>query len=171
MRWRLKSPASRLFTQPFVQAQIKESSASLAFVRGLHRWPVNSPDKGPVMRKMFPYDDAGELWGVFCAWTVCSGGDQRKHQCPAPLAFVMGIQRSPVNSAHKGPVTRKMFPFDDVFMFVVELYFLGQHPENFRYGNRFHDIYHISFQSNKFSSNVLYICIFVVIHIKCIHTY
>ena len=25
MRWRLKSPASRLFTQPFIQAQIKET--------------------------------------------------------------------------------------------------------------------------------------------------
>ena len=30
---------------------------SLAFVRGIHRWPVNSPHKGPVTRKMFPFDD------------------------------------------------------------------------------------------------------------------
>ena len=30
---------------------------SLAFVRGFHRWPVNSPHKGPVTRKMFPFDD------------------------------------------------------------------------------------------------------------------
>ena len=29
----------------------------LAFVRGFHRWPVKSPHKGPVMRKMFPFDD------------------------------------------------------------------------------------------------------------------
>ena len=34
-----------------------QSSASLAFVRGIHRWPVNSPHKGPVTRKMFPIDD------------------------------------------------------------------------------------------------------------------
>ena len=34
-----------------------QSSASLAFVRGIHRWQVNSPHKGPVMRKMFPFDD------------------------------------------------------------------------------------------------------------------
>ena len=34
-----------------------ESSASLAFVRGIHRWPVNSPHKWPVTRKMFPFDD------------------------------------------------------------------------------------------------------------------
>ena len=30
--------------------------------------------------------------------------------------MVRGIHRSPVNSPHKGPVTRKMFPFDDVIM-------------------------------------------------------
>ena len=30
---------------------------SLAFARGMHRWPVNSPHKGPVTRKMFPFDD------------------------------------------------------------------------------------------------------------------
>ena len=33
------------------------SSASLAFVRGIHRWPANSPHKWPVTRKMFPFDD------------------------------------------------------------------------------------------------------------------
>ena len=35
----------------------QQSSVSLAFVRGIHRWPVNSPQKGPVTRKMFPFDD------------------------------------------------------------------------------------------------------------------
>ena len=34
-----------------------QSSASLAFVRGIHRRPVNSPHKGSVMRKMVPFDD------------------------------------------------------------------------------------------------------------------
>ena len=48
--------------------------------------------------------------------TVCSGADQRKHQSSASLAFVRGIHRWPVNSPHIGPVTRKMFPFDDVIM-------------------------------------------------------
>ena len=48
--------------------------------------------------------------------TSYSGADQRKHQSSASLAFVRGIHRSPVNSAHKGPVTRKIFPFDDVIM-------------------------------------------------------
>ena len=48
--------------------------------------------------------------------TVYSGADQRKHQSPASLAFVQGIHRGPVNSPHKWPVTRKMFPFDEVIM-------------------------------------------------------
>ena len=34
-----------------------QSSASLAFVRGIHRGPVNSPHKWPVTRKTFPFDD------------------------------------------------------------------------------------------------------------------
>ena len=34
-----------------------QSFVALAFVRGIHRLPVNSPHKGSVMRKMFPFDD------------------------------------------------------------------------------------------------------------------
>ena len=59
-RWRLKSQASRWFAQPFGQAQIKENIKALRywpFVSGIHRCPVNSPHKGPVTRKMFPFDN------------------------------------------------------------------------------------------------------------------
>ena len=35
------------------------------------------------------------------------------------LAFVKGIHRWPVNSLHKGPVTRKLLTFDDVIMVVL----------------------------------------------------
>ena len=34
-----------------------QNSTSLAFVRGIHRWPVNYPHKGSVTWKMFPFDD------------------------------------------------------------------------------------------------------------------
>ena len=34
-----------------------QSSESLTFVRGIHRWHVKSPHKAPVTRKMFPFDD------------------------------------------------------------------------------------------------------------------
>ena len=56
---------------------------------------------------------------TFVYSTVYSGADQRKHQSSAPLAFVRGIHRGPVNYPHKWPATRKMFPFDDVIMIFV----------------------------------------------------
>ena len=49
---------------------------------------------------------------------VYSGVHQRKHQSSASLAFVREIHRGPVNFPHKWPVTRKMFPFDDVIMII-----------------------------------------------------
>ena len=48
--------------------------------------------------------------------TVCSGEDQRKHRSFRSLAFVMEIHRWPVKSPHKGPVSQKMFPFDNVIL-------------------------------------------------------
>ena len=54
--------------------------------------------------------------------TVYSGADQRKHQSSVSLAFVWGIHRGPVNSPHKGQVTRKMFPFDDVITGLCRLF-------------------------------------------------
>ena len=51
--------------------------------------------------------------------TVYSDADQRKHQSSASLAFVRRIRRGLVNSLHKWPVTRKIFPFDDVIMTLI----------------------------------------------------
>ena len=51
--------------------------------------------------------------------TIYSDADQRKHQSSASLAFVQGIYRGPVNSPYKWPVSRKMFPFDNVIMVSV----------------------------------------------------
>ena len=34
-----------------------QSSASLAFMQGIHWWPVNPPHKWPVTRKIFLFDD------------------------------------------------------------------------------------------------------------------
>ena len=48
------SSLNRLFKR---RSKKLQSSASLAFVRGIHRWPVNSSHKWPVTRKMFPFDD------------------------------------------------------------------------------------------------------------------
>ena len=57
--------------------------------------------------------------------TVHSVADQSKHQSSASLAFVREIHRGPVNFPHKWPVTRKMFPFDDVIMSNVDELFWG----------------------------------------------
>ena len=68
------------------------------------RWRHNESDGGSNHRLT-----------IVCS-TVYAGTDQRKHQGSASLAFVRGINLWQVNSPHKGPVTRKMFPFDDVIM-------------------------------------------------------
>ena len=46
--------------------RIPQSSASLSFACGIHRWPVNSPLKGPVTQKMFPFDDVTMWSPIFC---------------------------------------------------------------------------------------------------------
>ena len=50
---RLKSPASRLFTQPFIRAQMKEN------IKAPRHWPLCGELSGdrPVTRKMFPFHD------------------------------------------------------------------------------------------------------------------
>ena len=65
-----------------------------------------------IMRLM-----ASQITGMSIVYsTVCSGEDQRKHQSSASLAFVRVIHRWLINSPHKGPITRKMFPFDYVIV-------------------------------------------------------
>ena len=60
---------------------------------------------------------ASQITGVSIVYlTVCSDVDKINYQSSASLAFVGRIHRWPVNSPHKGPVTRKMFPFYDVIM-------------------------------------------------------
>ena len=62
---------------------------------------------------------ASQITGLTIVYsTVYSDADQRKHQSSVSLAFVRGIYWAPVNSPRKWPVTRKMFPFDDVIMYL-----------------------------------------------------
>ena len=48
--------------------------------------------------------------------TVCSDADQRKYQSSTSLALCEGNSPVTGDSPHKGLVTRRMFPFDDVIM-------------------------------------------------------
>ena len=82
------------------------------FPSGADRGPTSIHHSDVIMSMM-----AFQITGVsiVCS-TVCSGAGHKIHQSSASLAFVRGIHRSLVDSPHKGTVTRKMFPFDDVIM-------------------------------------------------------
>ena len=60
---RLDCLPNRLFR---CRSRKRQSSASLSFVRGIRRWPLNVPHKGSVTRKMFIFDDV-----------IMSGGPQQ----------------------------------------------------------------------------------------------
>ena len=111
------------------------SSASLAFVRGIHRSPVDPPRKGSVSRKMFPFYDV-----IMVAWhshnplsRQCQGHFTMKaplqfnhwpwHDCimswshfPHFCPFVRGIHQSPMKSPK-----RKVFRSFDAIRIVTSL--------------------------------------------------
>ena len=80
-----------------------------------HIWTTH-PVRHPSIAETLHYDGvtmsatASRITSLTIVYsTVYSGADQRKHQGSASLAFVRGIQRGPVNSPHKWPVTWKCF--------------------------------------------------------------
>ena len=114
------------------------SSTGLAHIRGSnmvitvpsdtltpHIARASGKPQGPSLQH---YDDvimseiASQITSLTIVYsTVHSGADQSKHQSSASLAFVWEIHRWPVNFPHKWPVTRKVFPFDDVIMNSIEV--------------------------------------------------
>ena len=132
--WRLKSLATRLFVQQFVQAKtINQSTALLGthaikdtIYLGFKKLNINLTYSRPWYLRYVAtchYNDvimttiASQITSLTIVYsTVYSCADQSKHQSSASLAFVWGIHQGLVNSPHKWPVTRKMFPFDDVIM-------------------------------------------------------
>ena len=50
--------------------------------------------------------------------TVCSDWQQRNINGTRYCSFVRGIHRLPVDSLHKGTVTRQMLPFGDVIIYL-----------------------------------------------------
>ena len=61
---------------------------------------------------------ASQITSLTIVYSIVYSEADNKHQSFASLAFVLRIHRGPVNSPHKWPVTRKMFPFDDVIMWI-----------------------------------------------------
>ena len=84
-------------------------------------WPITSHSFLKNTYKHFNDVTKGAMASQITSLTIVyasvySSVYQSKHQSSALLAFVRGIHRGPVNSPHKEPVTRKMFPFDDVII-------------------------------------------------------
>ena len=112
---------------------------------------------------------------------VGSGTDQRKDQSFMSLAFVRGNHWWTVDSPHKGPVRRRMFPFDDITMEQAnnishDYYFCDLTQEDYQLS----EIWEINFKSSYmyfvcgFGTNCSYTkspklhqCIWVVINFCC----
>ena len=106
----------------------------MANVRGLlppHIWQINFKfvhiywkcNTLPPLQWCHDGREASQITSLTIVYSIVyTGTDQRKHQRSAFLAFERRIQRWPVNSPHKEPVTRKMISFDDVIMLIPPLY-------------------------------------------------
>ena len=98
----MNAMASQITCGPIVHSTVcsgedqrkQQSSASLAFVRGIHRWPLNSPHKRPVTRKTFPFDDVILQCGAETGTVRENYTDQyRDCWCPASVLALPGLQR------------------------------------------------------------------------------
>ena len=96
---------------------------SWAYVRAHTHWQYNDVANWHKKHGYFKlqwrydkHDDISNHRRLDCFSKFSSSADQREHQSSASLAPVRGIHRRPVDSPHKGPVTWKMFPFEEVIM-------------------------------------------------------
>ena len=104
--------------------QMPDTVCFVVHIKSEFDWPViealiliwHHCDDSPLQWRHNGRDSVSNHQSHDCLLNRYSDADQWKHQSSASLAFVRGIHRWPVNSPHKWPVTRKMFPFDDVIM-------------------------------------------------------
>ena len=112
------------------------------FFLGISRGPFHYTDVIMGMR-------ASQITSLAVVYsTVYSGADQRKYQSFASLAFV----RRPVNSPHKWPVTRKMFPFDDLIMYKHGWALIPEHISTSVQWNNLYSFPNFNVQSLKFGN-------------------
>ena len=97
-----------------------QSTASLTFVRGIYRWTVDSPHKGPVTWKMFPVDkNVSVADGVFLGTSAQAENLEllkRMH-----ISHLLNVAGLPAGIRHTRasrfkdiPVTYEELPIDDV---------------------------------------------------------
>ena len=76
----------------------QQSVVLLAFVRGIHRWPVNSPHKGWATPKMFPFDDVITDWYILAHTLEFSDGTR---SIPWQMSFLSPSHREPFYIEYK----------------------------------------------------------------------
>ena len=77
-----------------------QRSASLAFVRGIHRRPVNFPHKWPVTRKMFPLDDAIMIIGNVPQTDTLGAGQNGRNFCKRHFQIHL-LEKKSMNFYHE----------------------------------------------------------------------
>ena len=76
-------------------------------MRGIHRWPVNSPHKGPVTRKMFPFNDIMVQHKCRRVWDLPSHpGMKACHPVSEPPAWTLTTHLRRRRSRDWGPPLR-----------------------------------------------------------------
>ena len=102
---------------PFLSAKIRYYETCLgSFPSAVKQLPCLNQPYNDVIRGAI----ASQITRLTIVYsTVYLGADQTKHRSSASLAFEREIHRWPVNSPHKWPVTRKIFPFDDIIMLML----------------------------------------------------
>ena len=107
MRWRLKSSASRLFAQPFVQAHIKEN------IKAPCHWPLwgRSTSQRASIAEIFPFDAVISSTGI-CqprGYDVCQkgGGASRWSGCGASSKVTINLCHGAIITSllHQNDVT------------------------------------------------------------------
>ena len=121
-RWVNSSPPSAIYMRQLTGSRLVQVMACRLFSA--------KPFPEPMMSRSLQWcnnerDGVSNHQPQILYSTINSGTDHRKHQSSASLAFVRGIHRSPVNSPHKWPVTRKMLPFDDIIMDELRYHSVG----------------------------------------------
>ena len=118
---------------------LPEFTFSLNVIQIIHRlWNVTcmTYDEWPLLWRHNELDGVSIDRRLDCLFNRCAGADQRKHQSSASLPFVRGIHRWALKSRPKGPVTRKLFPFDDVIMLCkIELKMEASQVNHFNFPN------------------------------------
>ena len=97
----IKWPSFRLFSQPFVEAQIKENIKALRHrPLWIHQWPVKSPHKGPVTRKTSSFDDVIVPSRYFHShriliWLSCLYSGRNTYSLALRPGFAIAVPQNP----------------------------------------------------------------------------